>query len=131
MSAGERDLAALRAKASPSLHDAPVAIAAIRFGDVPDALRPHVIGIFREREGTTVYVDFAVAEAAGLDILLRAAWITLSVESSLEAVGFTALFTQALAARGVAANVVAGAFHDHVFVPYDRAREAMAALLAL
>lgn len=131
MSAGERDLAVLRANASPILHPAPVAIATIAGGEVPEALRAQIIGTFREAEGLTLYLDLAVAEAAGLTIVFRAAWITFDVHSDLEAVGFTAVFAQALASRGIAANVVAGAFHDHIFVPLDRAQDAMAALWAL
>ena len=131
MSAGARDLAHLRANAAPLLHPAPVAVATLAGGEVPDALRAQVIATMREREGLTLYVDLAAAEAAGLPILMRAAWISLDVHSDLEAVGFTAVFAQALAARGIAANVVAGAWHDHVFVPLDRAQDAMDALRSL
>ena len=94
-------------------------------------MRAHAIGTFRETEGLTVYLDAAAAAAASLRIVFRAAWITMTVHSDLEAVGFTAAFAQALAARGIAANVVAGAFHDHVFVPWDSAQDAMKALNAL
>ena len=94
-------------------------------------MRAHAIGTFRETEGLTVYLDAAAAAAASLRIVFRAAWITMTVHSDLEAVGFTAAFAQALAARGIAANVVAGAFHDHVFVPWDRAQDAMKVLDAL
>ena len=130
MNAGARDLGDLRANAAPFLHPAPMAVVSLP-GEVPETLRAHVIGTFREAEGLTVYLDAAAAEAAGLAILFRAAWITLSVHSDLEAVGFTAAFAQALAAQGVAANVVAGAFHDHVFVPWDRGQDALSALSAL
>jgi hypothetical protein len=50
------------------------------------------------------------------------------MHSSLEAVGLTAAVATALAARGIAANVIAGARHDHVFVPAARADDALAAL---
>ena len=123
-------LADLLAHASPALHPVPVAIATI-IGELPETLRGHVIGTFREAEGWTVYCDAAAAEAAGLPIMFRAAWITMTIHSDLATVGFTAVFAQALATRGIAANVVAGAFHDHVFVPWDRAQDAMAALSRL
>jgi hypothetical protein len=131
VSAGGRDLSALLANASPLLHPAPVAVATIADGEIPESLRAHVIGTFREAEGLTVYLDGAATEAAGLRIVFRAAWITMNVHSDLEAIGFTAAFARALAARGIAANVVAGAFHDHIFVRWDKAQEAMAALSAL
>ena len=131
MRAGERDLAALLATAAPRLHPEPIAIACLEAGEIPEALRAHALGWFREAEALTLYLDFEAAQAAGLRIVLRAAWITMSVHSDLEAVGFTAAFAGALARRGVAANVVAGVFHDHLFVPWDQAQTAMAALSQL
>jgi len=53
------------------------------------------------------------------------------VPSDLAAVGLTAAFAQALAAVGISCNVLAGAHHDHLFVPVDRATDALAALRAL
>ena len=54
--------------------------------------------------------------------------ITLGVQSSLEAVGLTAAVAGALTAVGISANVVAAFHHDHVFVPAERAADAMARL---
>ncbi len=123
-----RDLAMLRAQASPELHPRPVAVIASDDGKLPaDA----IIGYFREAEGPALYVDLAAAEAAGLPIAFRAAWITMTVESALDAVGFTAAFATALAEAGIACNVVAGARHDHLFVPWEKADAAMAALRRL
>jgi hypothetical protein len=61
------------------------------------------------------------------------AWarISLTVHSSLSAVGLTAAVAGALADRGLPANTVAGYHHDHVFVPWDRRHEAMQALSLL
>jgi hypothetical protein len=56
---------------------------------------------------------------------------TLTIHSSLEAVGLTAVFAGALARAGIGCNVVAGYTHDHLFVPADRADDAVAALRAL
>jgi hypothetical protein len=57
--------------------------------------------------------------------------IALGVQSSLEAVGLTAAVAGALARQGISANMVAAFHHDHVFVPADRAEEALACLLDL
>ena len=57
--------------------------------------------------------------------------ITLSVHSSLEAVGLTARVSAALAARGISANIVAAVHHDHIFVPWQLREEALAALREL
>lgn len=57
--------------------------------------------------------------------------LTLNVHSSLEAVGFMAVVSKVLAERGVSCNVVAGWFHDHVFVQHEKADEAVEALKRL
>jgi len=54
--------------------------------------------------------------------------LTLAVHSSLEAVGFIAVLSRALAGAGVACNVVSGYHHDHVFVAVEKADEAVAVL---
>lgn len=86
------------------------------------------IGLFREREGVTAILRAETAAAMGLTVVFRAAWITLTVHSDLEAVGLTAAVAAALAAEDVSCNVVAAVHHDHLFVPIDRADAAMAAL---
>jgi hypothetical protein len=124
-----RDLATLLAQLTPVLHPRPVAIVALEDFRRPEGLAEEdIIATFREPEGLTLYVDAAAAEAAGLEIAMRAAWITLEVASALEAVGFTAAFSAALTQAGVACNVVAAARRDHVFVPWARADDAMRAL---
>ena len=57
--------------------------------------------------------------------------ITLEVQSSLAAVGFIARIATELARHGMGVNPVAGFFHDHLFVPEDRAEEALAVLRRL
>lgn len=75
-----------------------------------------VLLFFREEEGITIVVTREVADRSGFDYSFVASWITLTVHSALEAVGFTAAFSSALAAQGVSCNVVAGFHHDHLFV---------------
>ncbi|EKD51400.1 MAG: hypothetical protein ACD_62C00265G0006 [uncultured bacterium] len=54
--------------------------------------------------------------------------ITLTVHSGLDAVGFLARISTALAEAGISLNAVSAFYHDHLFVPVDRAGEAMVAL---
>ena len=89
------------------------------------------VAVVREVEALTVVVSLAVAEAHGLATEPAMRRITLGVHSDLEAVGLTAAFTTALAEVGISANVVAGYYHDHIFVPDRQAKEAMRALSAL
>jgi hypothetical protein len=57
--------------------------------------------------------------------------ISLTIHSSLAAVGLTAAIASALAEQGISANVVAAYFHDHLFVPWEQRLQAMAVLSAL
>jgi hypothetical protein len=90
-----------------------------------------VIAAIREPEGLSLVVPLEVAEQLGAAILFQAAWITLTVHSDLQAVGLTAAFSGALADVGISCNVVAGAYHDHIFVPHEKASTAMAVLVSL
>ena len=58
-------------------------------------------------------------------------WITLTIHSSLEAVGLTAAVSSALTEANISCNVVAAYYHDHIFVPIADADRAMNVLLAL
>ena len=89
------------------------------------------IGQFREPEGITLILPQATADRLQLPYTYEAAWITLTVHSSLEAVGLTAAFAQALAAAQVSCNVVAAYYHDHLFVAARDADKAMQVLQRL
>ncbi len=84
-----------------------------------------------ETEGITYVVPVEVAEAAGAPVDFIGAWLTITVWSSLEAVGLTAAFSRVLGDRGIACNVLAGYHHDHIVVPADRAEDAIAGLRSL
>ncbi len=90
-----------------------------------------VLASIVEPEGFSAVIAESDAITLGLPILFRAGWITLKVNSDLQAVGLTAAFSKALGKAGISCNVVAGAFHDHIFVPMDRAADAMIALKTL
>ncbi|WNG33693.1 ACT domain-containing protein [Archangium violaceum] len=89
------------------------------------------LGLFHEEEGLTLILPREKADAAGLPYTAVFRMLTLSVHSSLEAVGFLAAITTRLAARGISVNPVSAYFHDHLFVPSARAEESLALLLEL
>ncbi|WP_092408405.1 ACT domain-containing protein [Dokdonella immobilis] len=91
----------------------------------------HVIASIREPAGLSLIIEESLATKLGLEPALRCAWITLRVQSDLQATGFTAAFSTALGRAGIACNVVAGLAHDHIFVPIEQAEQAMRALTAL
>lgn len=84
--------------------------------------------IFREEESLTIIVPKETADRLHLDYSFVSSWITLTVHSSLEAVGLTAAFSKALSDNGISCNVVAAYYHDHIFVDKKDADKAMAVL---
>jgi uncharacterized protein len=90
-----------------------------------------IVASVREPEGLSVILAESDAVRHGLVPLFRCAWITLMVNSDLSAVGLTAAFAAALTDAGISCNVVAGAHHDHIFVPESLAPRAMDAMRAL
>lgn len=83
---------------------------------------------FFEKEGITFILKRQEAETAGLDYEFPCRMITLNIHSALEAVGFIAKIATKLASLGMGVNPVAGFYHDHLFIPEDRADDAMKAL---
>ncbi|MGY2291935.1 ACT domain-containing protein [Pseudomonas sp. SDO528_S397] len=127
--AGETALATLLRSMSPQLNDGDYV-----FCTLPDSRIPpgcEVIGSFREQEGLTLIVERQQAERASLPFDYVAAWITLNVHSALEAVGLTAAFATALGQAGISCNVIAGFYHDHLFVGRVDADRAMTVLRQL
>jgi len=125
---GETDLATLIAHMRPMLDPEPYVFCTFVSKSLQDLVGYAPICLFCETEGITAVLPVERARELGL---AEAEWfrrITLTVHSSLEAVGLTAAVAGALAARGIPANVVAAYFHDHVFVPEERAEEAMQVL---
>ena len=123
------NLAALLQSMHPVLHPGVYVFASVPAGTDLGSLEP--LATFRESEGLTLIVEERQAEAAHLPVLFRAAWITLTVHSDLQAVGLTAAVAAALAGAGIGCNVVAAAFHDHLFVPAEAGERALAALQGL
>lgn len=114
---------------APVLHDGIYVFLSLDPGVNLAALAP-VITV-HEREGVTVVVKEEVAITHKLDVVFRAAWITLNLPSDLHMIGLTATFATALGRAGISCNVVAGVHHDHIFVPATLAQEAMAVLREL
>lgn len=113
----------------PVLNDGVYVFAVLPAGTHDSSINP--IATFHEQEGLTVIVEESAALGAGLPVLFRCAWITLTVHSDLHAVGLTAAVAAALSHANISCNVVAAAFHDHLFVPYESGSEAVAVLQAL
>lgn len=70
----------------------------------------------------------AVAENAWIQFEGVFSQITLTVHSSLEAVGLTAAVSAKLAEKEISANVIAGYYYDHIFVQSSKAEAVLKAL---
>ena len=89
------------------------------------------VGFFQEKEGMTFILD--LKDAIGKDIDCQSVYrlITLNIHSSLDAVGLTAAFSAKLTEKNISANVIAAYYHDHIFVPKEKAEQALNAILEL
>lgn len=106
---------------SPKLDDQSYTFAVLGDGEqIPET----AFAAIREKEGTTVVLPMGEAQS-------DFARITLQVHSALDGVGLTAAVSTALAKAGIACNVIAGYYHDHLFVPWERREEAMEILRGL
>ena len=121
----EKNLQTLLRTMNPHLRSVPIAFA--KSSTAP----AEAICTFREDEGLTVLLPVSDADKLRLPYSYVAAWITLTVESDLDAVGFLAAITERLAAANISCNVVSAVHHDHLFVPYDQGAEAVRILRSL
>jgi hypothetical protein len=82
-----------------------------------------VICTFREAEGVTSIVPRSDVDRLGIAFTYPCRRITLTVHSSLEAVGLLAAIATLLAKHGISVNAVSAYYHDHLFVrPEDAPR---------
>ncbi|MGF1682476.1 ACT domain-containing protein [Photobacterium minamisatsumaniensis] len=97
----------------------------VEFGSLL-SLKP--LATFMESEGLTMVIEKRIADTEKLEYEGVFKCITLTVHSSLEAVGLTAAVAGRLAELSISANVIAAYYHDHVFVPVNKAEAALSAL---
>ena len=124
---GQTDLGTLLGTLQPELRPGRYVFTTVP--RVPDGL--NIVASIREDEGVSVVVEQSQADDFGLAYDHVAEMITLRVHSSLQAVGLTAAVAHALARAGLSCNVVAGHFHDHLFVPAEHGARAVRILEAL
>lgn len=123
---GETNLTELIKNMKPELNTGEYVF--ITVADMASVDISKVVSLFKEEEGYTVVVEKSIADEWNFKYEYVAAWITLTVHSSLEAVGLTAAFSNALAAAGISCNVVAAYYHDHIFVDIKEADNAIKVL---
>lgn len=120
---GEKDLSVLLKTMKPEHNPGDYVFCTV---DDRNAVSPDdIILFFKEQEGNTIIIKKELADRLKLEYTFVAAWITLTVHSSLSAIGLTAAFSAALAKEGISCNVIAAFYHDHIFVDRKDADKAM------
>lgn len=129
--AGEKDLKKLLNGLNPVLQPESWVFVSVLVLDPEVFVRLDPKMMFREKEGVTLVLLQSVADAEGFAYETVFNCITCEIHSSLEAVGLTAVMSQALTKVGISSNVIAAFYHDHIFVPEADAARAIEALKTL
>lgn len=120
---GEKDLEQLLKSMKPEHVSGDYVFCKVENFENPDWNQ--IIMLFKEKEAITLILKKEVADQLQLDYSVVMSWITLTVHSSLEAVGLTAAFSKALSEHAISCNVVAAYYHDHIFVNQKDVKKAM------
>ena len=125
---GEKNLDDLLRNMSPQLVAGEFVFCSFKNSRYGDHANLQPVACFVENEGLTLVVPRSKADEHALGYEAIFSCITLQVHSDLEAIGLTAAFATKLTQHGISANVIAGYFHDHIFVQQELAQKALAAL---
>ena len=126
---GEKDLQKLLKNMKPVLNSGEYVFAVVK--NLDNILRTDTLFEFKEKEAITLVLEKNKADTLKLSYQFISSWITLKVHSSLEAVGLTAAFSTALTKHKISCKVVAGFYHDHIFVDTKDAKKAIEVLTNL
>lgn len=111
---GEKDLEKLLKSMKPKHNVGDYVFCTVK--SLENIVLKDIVMSFTESEGITLIVKKEIADELKLSYSVVMSWITLTVHSSLEAVGLTAAFAKALSDNNISCNVVAAFYHDHIFV---------------
>lgn len=127
---GEKSLEILLHSMRPKLSESQFVFCNV-LPDKLSTLKVEPLFVFREEEGVTIIIEKWQADSESLDYDDVWSWIALTVHSSLSAVGFLAAITAKLSENAISVNVASAYFHDHLFVPQEKASLAMQVLVDL
>ena len=116
-------------KINPKILDGEYIFCSFKNSVYGDHLHLMPIFSFQEDEGLTLIILKEHADKNKIQYDNTFKCISLGFNSSLTSVGLTAALSSKLAKSGVSANMAAGYFHDHIFVPSKSSEKAMKILL--
>lgn len=125
---GERDLEKLLNSIAPELLNGDYVFCTFPDAQYGDYSELEPIAVISESEGLTMIIPKPKADERNIRYESVFKGITLTIHSSLDAIGLTAAFSNKLTEQGISANVIAGYYHDHIFVQSELAEKAIAAL---
>ncbi|MDQ3263252.1 MAG: ACT domain-containing protein [Myxococcota bacterium] len=127
---GEKNLRALLRSMRPALLEGTYAYVSVP-KDQPIPARLSPVMSFREPEGWSLLLEQKEAVTSGLVATYLCRGISLNVHSSLYAVGFLAVIAERLAKATISINIASAYYRDYIFVPMDRAEDALQLLRKL
>ncbi len=125
---GITSLDTLLSSMQPELQNGNYIFSTFTDADIAGKLYLEPISYFHEKEGLTLIIRKEIADKNKIEYHSVFKLISLTIHSSLDAVGLTAAISQKLADKGISANVIAAYFHDHIFVPEEKASLAIESL---
>ncbi len=121
---GETNLSVLLNSMQPVLQDGEYVFCTVN-QNLEELIKLNPICFFQEDEGMTLILLRQSADRAALSYNSVFRMITLSVHSSLEAMGFIAAIATKLSKHNISINPVSAYYHDHLFVPVSQADKVM------
>lgn len=128
---GETNLDTLLRQLKPLVRPEVFVFCTVPHAEYGDLASTNPFASIREEEGLTLVLVQEQADKIEMPYNGVFRCITLSVHSSLEAVGLTAVISTKLAEHQISANMLAGFHHDHVFVPAHQIESAIQILTSL
>ena len=125
--AGITDLQQLLSSMQPHLVEEEFVFCTLA-GRVDEYLHWQPVATFCEQEGLSLVIRKQTSLENHIEFENTYRQITLTVHSSLDAVGLTAAVSTKLASHGISANVIAAFYHDHIFVQSFHAETALTLL---